>query len=95
MFFGNGFAVGYFILCLLIPFLNSMLNGLEKEQFKRMVITLLIIWCIVPTVTMGVWGDNFGKISGFIIMYLLGAYIRLYGLNIMVLVRKCVGRYNL
>lgn len=81
MFFGNSFAVGYLLLCTISPFLNNMLNNMEKEQFEKLLITLLLMWCIIPTVTLGVWGDYFGQLSGFIIMYILGAYIRIYGIS--------------
>jgi Uncharacterized protein conserved in bacteria len=85
MFFGNSFSVGYFILCLIIPSLNNMLNGMKKEQFRKMIIIILLIWSIIPTITLGIWEDNFGKISGFIIMYVLGAYIRLYGFDMAIM----------
>lgn len=78
----------YFVLCILAPLLNKMVEILSKSSLKNLLVISFIIiygWAtfnyilnfrqFVP--------DFGGGIINFIILYLIGRYIRIYGL------RKC------
>ncbi len=70
------FASTYFVLLLLSPFINRLLNALPKRAYKIMLILLGIIWVIIPTFT----AQQFQR-SGllwFMTVYALGGYIRLH-----------------
>ena len=67
----------YVVLYLLHPYINKMLN-IKKEQHILLIVILTIILCIIPTFTFSKFFDN--EILWFMYMYILGAYIRKYGL---------------
>ena len=75
------FATDYIIIYILSPYLNILIKNLPKEKFKKMIITIIIIWCIIPN-AFGILGGNIGHIFEFtqlgwgIVMYFIGAYIR-------------------
>ena len=43
------FASTYFVLYLIHPFLNILLNKIEKKTYQSLLTLLIIIWCIIPT----------------------------------------------
>lgn len=69
----------YFGLYLLIPFINTLIKSITKAQFKVLIGTL-ISFCILSIVsTNDLFNINNGySITWFIIMYLIGSYIRIY-----------------
>ncbi len=73
---GNWYIVGYTMLIVLVPYINKMIKALSKEQYKGIIILMLIIWCVIPTITDFKW--KFSDIDFFIVMYVIGGYIRLY-----------------
>lgn len=75
MFYGNWYVRYYILLCILVPYLNKILLNLEKKVFLKLIITLLIIWSVFPTFT-NAW--DLSQLDFFIIMYLIGAYIKLH-----------------
>ena len=75
IFYGNWFCIYYIILYLFIPYLNHLLNTLPKETLKKLIITILVLVCIVPTF-IDVW--SFSVHDVFILSYLIGGYIKLY-----------------
>lgn len=72
----------YLLLYILSPFINKMINQLDKKEFKKLLIILLVVFSIFPSVLpVSFTMDNtrgYG-IIWFIVLYLIGAYIRLYG----------------
>ena len=74
--YGNWFVKYYVIIYILSPFLNKMINGLDKTSHFRLICILIIVWSIIPTFTEFTW--SFSSIDAFLVMYLIGAYIRLY-----------------
>ncbi len=78
-FWGNWFIIYYIILYLLIPFLNSLIERLDKKTFKKMIILLFVIYSIIPTFTNRAW--YFSPIDNFLVMYFIGAYIRVYNIE--------------
>ena len=82
------FASTYFVLYLLHPFINRLLRNLSKEEFQRFLILLMIIWCVIPTISRVSFQSN--NLLWFVTLYCVAAYIRLYGLNPKLEQRHCV-----
>ena len=76
IFWGNWFVIFYIMLYIMIPYINKLIEQLDKITFKKLLLILFIILSIVPTCTAEAW--SFSNIDIFIFMYMLGAYIRLY-----------------
>lgn len=77
MFYGNWFLVNYLILYCLIPFLNKIINGLEKKTFRNFLIVTLVICCVIPTVAFNSKFE-FNDFDIMLVMYFIGAYIGIY-----------------
>ena len=73
------FATTYFIMYLLVPYLNKLLNSLSKEEYKKLIITTTILFSIIPTIFVSAYVSN---LTWFIALYCLGGYIQLHGLKI-------------
>lgn len=72
----NWFFTAYIIIYALSPFINKLLIVLSKKDFLIMLTTILLFWCIIPTLTMQkLYGD---VIPQFFMFYSLGAYLRLH-----------------
>lgn len=79
------FITAYLYLLLLIPFINKFLNSLTKENYNKVLVVLTIIFVVIPTIfySNGLIGSTQTPmgILLFIYVYILGAYIRLYGIK--------------
>ena len=73
------FASTYFVLYLIHPFLNNLLNQLDKKSYQSLLILLVTIWCIIPTFTWTSFQSN--NLLWFITLYCVAGYIRLFDLN--------------
>lgn len=70
------FATAYFLLYIFHPFINKMLNNINQEQHKKMIMILFIIGVIVPFF---IDFNSYINFFGFTIyLYIIGAYIRKY-----------------
>lgn len=72
------YFTGYFALFLFIPFINKLISNLDRKSFKRLVVTIVILFCFISLLT-----DPFKLIYGYSFLWLLaayfiGAYIRIY-----------------
>lgn len=75
------FITAYVGLYLLIPFINKLVENLDKKDFKIMLILLTILMSILKTLYPSniVFEANNGYgLAWFIYLYLLAGYIRLY-----------------
>lgn len=72
------FASAYFVLYLLSPYLNRLLNSFSKEEYQGFLVLLTIIWCVIPTFTTFPFYLN--PLIWFIYLYALAGYIRLFDL---------------
>lgn len=70
------FANTYFVFYLLTPYLNKLLNSLDKKNYQRMLILLTLCWCIIPTFLTRKFESN--SLTWFVYLYSLAGYIRLY-----------------
>lgn len=79
------FITVYLYLILLTPFINKFLNSLTKGNYNKLLLILTIIFVLIPTIfySNGLIGSAQTPIGIllFIYVYILGAYIRLYGIK--------------
>lgn len=73
------FASTYFVLYLIHPFLNNLLNKIDKKTYQSLLTLLITIWCIIPTFTGTSFQSN--SLLWFITLYCVAGYIRLFDLN--------------
>lgn len=67
----------YFVMVLFAPFINKFLISLEKNDFKKLLFLISVIWVLIPVL------PKFGalqmsNLGWFIFLYLCSAYIRFY-----------------
>ena len=77
------FITIYFVLCILAPFLNIYIEHISQKQFINLLLTLFVLFCILPTIGYilnfrAIVEDAGYGIVNFIFLYMLGRYIRLY-----------------
>ncbi len=84
------FLTDYIIILLLSPFINYVLNALDKKQFRLLLGILFVLLSVLPTLSeMGLFRSIFsthqvvsieaGKsLISFLFMYIIGAYLRLH-----------------
>jgi surface polysaccharide O-acyltransferase-like enzyme len=70
------FASTYFVLYLISPYLNKLLNTLDKKSYQRFLALLTFCWCIIPTFLSVTWQSN--ELLWFIYLYSLAGYVRLH-----------------
>lgn len=67
----------YLFLYLISPFLNILINGIERKKYKSLLLILFIIFSVIPYITGTKAFDNNGyTLYQFIFLYLLGAYMK-------------------
>lgn len=80
------FITAYILLYILSPFLNKFVSKISQNDFKKLLLVLLSLYCAIPTV-LGLLNNStetlfyYSRFIWLIIIYLLGAYIRLYSLK--------------
>lgn len=72
------FVKPYIFLYILHPFINIVIKSINKEQFLKLIIFLLFIYCIWPKIEF----SSVDSLNWFITLYLLSAYTKLYCVNI-------------
>lgn len=76
IFWGNWFVIYYILLCIISPFLNKLLKSLNKSEYIKMLIILLIIYSVIPMFAIQSW--SYSSLDTFIIMYSIGAFVKLW-----------------
>lgn len=77
------FITVYFALCLFSPFLNKLVEVLEKEVYKKLLLTCFALFVVLPTFAVilnfkTITLDSGYGLINFMFLYLLGRYIRLH-----------------
>ena len=74
------FMTAYLYLYLLSPFLNIIINNITKDNYKKMLILLFVIFSILPYLSGDtIYDTNKGYgLLQFIILYFIGAYFKKY-----------------
>lgn len=70
------FVTTYIILYLLTPFINKLLKQLNKKEYQKFIILLIIIQSIIPMVFL--IESPISDLGWFILIYSVAAYIKLY-----------------
>ncbi|MCQ2514398.1 MAG: acyltransferase [Ruminococcus sp.] len=70
------FATTYLILCILAPFINTLIRNISKRQYQGLLVFLTVLWCVSYTSVCRKPG--FSEVGWFIFIYMIAAYIRLY-----------------
>lgn len=71
----QGFAYSFLVFYLLIPFCNKLLEVVDEKELKTILALAVLIYA-VPA-----WlgnKDTFNYVAWYVVVYLMGAYIRLY-----------------
>lgn len=74
----DGFTSCFILFYLFIPFLNIFLKNLGKKEHLMLVILLLFVFSLLPTIP--VIRMRFNYVGWFMILYIVGAFIRNYGI---------------
>lgn len=86
----------YFALAFLSPFLNEFIEKMSQQTFKRLLITMLIIFSGITTFCFFDITQDGGKgIVNMIMVYFLGRYIRMYKDDVAYKRSKLIGIYVL
>lgn len=77
------FATVYILLYLFSPYINRLLLCLSRKEFQKMLLLCLAVFCIFPTVYGALKNDTetlfyYNRFIWLLIVYMIGAYIRLY-----------------
>ncbi len=73
---GTGFTQSYLTFFLFIPFINIFIKNAGKKYHLLLLAILLCVYTIFPTFLRGSMPLNY--VSWFVVIYLVGAYIRMY-----------------
>lgn len=81
------FITAYIIVYILSEYLNILIWALDKKIFKKFLVTILCLYCVLPTVFGMFLGTTetmlyYNRMIWMVIVYFLGAYIQKYGLSI-------------
>ena len=70
----------FIALYLFSPILNRLINSCNKMQLKAIIIGLFLMISIIPTITIDTWLNTWSghSLITFILLYLIGAYLRKY-----------------
>ena len=78
------FITQYFLLVSISPLLNRLIRSLTKEEHRRTILLLMILFSVIPTFFF--WSEDYFSdgydLPWLVTVYFVGAYIRLHGLTI-------------
>lgn len=74
------FVSCFLIFYLLIPFLNILINNLDKKKHLFLSILLLSVFTFLPSIPKFYFTFNY--VSWFSVLYIMTSYIRFYGIGI-------------
>ena len=79
---GYWFINPYLIIYCLSPYLNKLINVLTKKEYKKLLILMIVILSVFPYLTGNqVYSNDGFTLYNFVILYLIGGYIRKYPLR--------------
>lgn len=77
------FITCYLLLYLISPLLNTIIENISKDKYKKTLLLLFLIESLLPTLTKNEFFDvtNGFSLYHFIFLYFIGAYLRKYPIN--------------
>lgn len=94
--YGNyWFISAYIIVYLLSPYINKCILNSSKKEHQKLLTIMIVIWSIIPTF-FGIRDNStetllfYTRLIWLIIMYVIGAYIKIYDLKIINSKKKSV-----
>ena len=72
---GNGFTAAYLVFYLFIPFLNILVDGMDKRLHQTLIALCVGVYTVLPTLKINV---TFNYVTWFSVVYIIGAYIRMH-----------------
>lgn len=88
------YFTAYFSLFFFMPFLNIILDRFTRNEMKKLIVCILIIFSLLPTIFYTDYSETKNGYSFLWLasLYLLGGYMKKY--NIVFLKRKCLFGYS-
>ena len=83
------FASTYFVLYLLVPYINKLLRMFDKEQYVRFLALLLLLWSVIPSFTGQALESN--SLLWFVVLYAIAGYIKLFDIRTKLTGAKLIG----
>ncbi len=71
------FASTYFVMYLIHPYLNRMLQSFSQKEYQGFILFGFILWSVIPTFTSSSFQSN--ALIEFVLFYSIAGYIRLFG----------------
>ena len=70
----------YFVLFMLMPYLNKMIKNLNESDYKKLILTVMIVFSILPFLseTDVFWTNDGYSCLWLIVLYLIGGYFSYY-----------------
>lgn len=90
------FISAYVILYIISPYLNIVIDSINKKQFQFLLLSQIIIWSVFPTIAYGAIDKNpessslYSRFIWLVVVYIIGAYIRKYDLIFLNSVKRCL-----
>lgn len=81
------FITAYVLLYIFSPYINKLIKSLSKLEYQKLLLLLLLTYSIIPTV-FGIFYNNtetllhYSRFIWAIIVYMIGGYIKSYGIKI-------------
>ena len=81
------FVSVYILIYIFSPYFNILIHSMEKRNFQKLLITSLLVWSVIPTI-LGIFYNStetllyYSRFIWLVIIYFVGAYIRLYDIKI-------------
>ncbi|MBQ7576896.1 MAG: acyltransferase [Synergistaceae bacterium] len=69
------FMTAYFVIYIFHPYINIFLRAMSHDEYKKFLITLVLCWCIIPTVFKSYYQERFVTL---VCLYFIAGYIRLW-----------------
>ena len=70
----------YLVLYLISPILNKVIDNMTKKEFERVLLLLFVLFSIIPLITVEevIYTRTGHSLVSFILLYFIGAYLRIY-----------------
>lgn len=77
----NWYINCYLLIYIFSPFINVLVNKLNRNKFKKLILVLFIVFSLIGTLVIGNVVPNYEEgrcMLTFLLLYLVGAYLRKY-----------------